>query len=549
MHCAKCFFFEADVGDDLCARCGRAFLPEANVYLGLLLLATAGAAFTLRHLLTGEVSPLARPEMDLGAWATVPLSLVEDPAYGLVLGGWLAALAVAPALTAMLYGKRGGWLLCLVEALLGPSLLLAGAAALGVWIAGGHSVRLGSKLASGLLALIPSAALWILWTWWSEVPSLGVTLEPLRYLPVVVAVPAGAVAVGLVVAVGRADRWHVRWPGVVLAAVTMAPVFALLLGVGIDRVQYAYLPAPGEATAARLVPAYRAFLARHGAGRAAAEARADLGQAIETARLRGRPLPEDTPLPQTVWAGLVREAPATPLATIAHLHLGDLAAAEALFEQAAEHYGAVLARTADLSVPAADPVAEFRFVTDALTVGAALRAREMARRELAARKAALLATGLLRENRTGAEPGDLALARMFKARRVKGTNAYREALLAAREAAPDGPLADNIATELALFEAEPLARLEAYRAVAARWPGTDGALLAHLAAADLLTGSAAADPAALRAARDQLAAAAEALAVRAAEDARHPYVLALADLVEQKTAYVDAQLRAPEEGR
>ena len=44
MHCARCYFYETDVGDDVCNRCGRAYLPEANVYLGILLLVTGGAA-------------------------------------------------------------------------------------------------------------------------------------------------------------------------------------------------------------------------------------------------------------------------------------------------------------------------------------------------------------------------------------------------------------------------------------------------------------------------------------------------------------------------
>ena len=69
MHCAKCFFYETDVGDEVCNRCGRAYLPEANVYLGLIVLATGGLAWTLRHLLTGQTDPFVRPVMDLGAWA------------------------------------------------------------------------------------------------------------------------------------------------------------------------------------------------------------------------------------------------------------------------------------------------------------------------------------------------------------------------------------------------------------------------------------------------------------------------------------------------
>ncbi len=42
MHCARCFFYETNVGDEVCDQCGRAYLPGANVYLGLLVLRARG---------------------------------------------------------------------------------------------------------------------------------------------------------------------------------------------------------------------------------------------------------------------------------------------------------------------------------------------------------------------------------------------------------------------------------------------------------------------------------------------------------------------------
>jgi hypothetical protein len=68
MHCARCYFYETDVGDDVCNRCGRAYLPEANVYLGILLLVTGGAAWALRNLLTGEADPFIRPTRGWRCW-------------------------------------------------------------------------------------------------------------------------------------------------------------------------------------------------------------------------------------------------------------------------------------------------------------------------------------------------------------------------------------------------------------------------------------------------------------------------------------------------
>ena len=587
MHCAKCFFYEGDVGDEACARCGRAFLPEANVYLGLLVLVTGGLAWALRSLLVLSPDPFARPALDLGAWATHPPViigqaaygfLVAHPAYGLVMGGFLAMLSVAPIMTAVLYGKRGGWLLCVFVALLGPSPMLAAVSAFGVWIAGGHTLRLTSKLASGLLGLTPVVVYWIGVTWRSDVPHLSRTLDSMRYVAPLAATATGAAAIALVVAMGRADRWHVRWPAAILSVLTVGPVLALLATVGVDRIRYQMLPGPGEAPIADLAAEYGAFLQRYPRGQTAARVRAELALALEAARADAPAVASATEGPdgaarrpaggqapadllsvqsiQYLWSQLLEQAPRSAWAVDARLHLADLAAAQGLFREAARFYQEAIERTTPEALreafglaPSAledDPLTRFTLLGDFFTVGRRLRARETARRLEDVRRQALGHYAVLHENRRPSAPAERALALYFAALSLRGTSGYPDALVKAREADPEGPLADNVALDLARFETIEEKRIGNFKAVAARYPGTDGALLARLAAAETLVPRGPADPAALPAARDLLLGVRDDLAARLKADPNDPYAAALDDLVEKKISYVQAQIGTPE---
>lgn len=536
MHCARCFFYDGEVGDETCVRCGRAFMPEANVYLGLLLLVSAGSAWILRSLLVGRPELFFRPTLDLGAWATQPVSLVHHPSYGFIMGAWLAMLTVAPVLTAVMYGKRGGWLLCFFIALVGPSVWPAAAAAVGVWIAGGHTLRLGSKLASGLLALVPSVAYWFLATWHSEVPELPRALDSMRYVAPLSATLLAGFAVTVVVAVGWADGWHVRWPGAMLAVLAAGPALALLALVGIDEVQYEMLPEAGAAPDWPVVERYQAFLERHPSGRPATRVRAEMALAIEEAQARGIDLPPDVPSAQYVWGQLLERSPESRLALDARLHLADLGAAEGLLDEADRRYREVLRRLA--SPPEAEPekapLADFSLLRDLFTVGRDLRRQKTANRMRHVRRQALMHWALLRENRRPSAETETAMALYFRALALRGTNAFRTALIAARDADPEGPLADNVAQELALFEIEDYKRIEKLKGVAESYPGTDGAMLARLAAADTLLGRASTDPAAPAAARELLVQVEENLRKRREADPDDPYALALSEGVERR---------------
>jgi len=559
MHCARCFFYESDVGDETCARCGRAYMPEANVYLGLMLFVTGGLAWTLRALLTGSADPLVRPTLDSGAWATWPVSMVDQPVYGFLIGAFLAMLAVAPILTAVMYGKRGGWLLVLVIALIGPAragasaatlvvptAVFAGALGLGVWIAAGQTLRLGSKLASVLLGLVPVAVYWFVETARSNAEALAPTLRGMVYLVPVTAVATAAGAAALVVAVGWADRWHVRWPGALLAVLTAGPVLALLAFVGLDEIRYRLLPEPTSIGTVQRIEAYQDFIDRYPSSPRGGVVRARLAKSLEARQARGEDVPHDAPSPEQLWREVLERYPESLWAEEARVHLADAAAARGLFDDARRLYRETLERTRDLDVPEEDPLADFSVLRDVFTIGERLRARETARHLRAIRRQTLLRFALLRENRCRTENGSRALARYFQALAYEGTNKYRAALLEAKEADPEGMLADNIACELARFEADPNRRLELLEEVAASYAGTDGAMQAHLAAADDLIERAAKAPGAWRRARAHLLDVQRDLARRKAANPQDPYVAVFADLVDTRLAYVQARLRSPE---
>jgi MFS family permease len=563
MHCAKCYFFETAVGDEVCNRCGRAYLPEANVYLGLAVFVTAGLAWSLRALLTASVDPFVRPVLDLGAWVTWPVSIIERPAYGLVIGAFLAMLAVAPILTGVLYGKRGGWLLVLVIAAVGPSRLggspitfvlptavFAGVLALGVWIAAGYTLRLRSRLAGALLGLIPAAAYWFIATAASDTSAVASVLWGVVYVAPVAAVGFSAAAVALVVAVGWADKWHVRWPGALLAVLAAGPILALLAFVGMDEVRYGFLKRPvGAAPSVPPLKEYCEFLSRYPSSRRSAEIRADLAAQLTRlgpARLRqGEARPEGFPAARQVWQEILARNPDSRWAMDAQRHLGDADAADGLFAEAERQYRAALDRTAGLEVPDVDPLADFTVLGHLLTVGDALEVCNRANHLQAVRQEVLLHLAILEENHRPTPAGTRALALFFRAFALKGTNAYRSALVEAREADPEGALADNIAFRLAMFEADEVKRIEQLNRVAEAHPGTDGAMQARLAAAEGLIVRAASDPGSWRRARDELMRVRDELDRRRARDPQDLYVAAFADRVGKKMAYVEAQLREP----
>ena len=569
MHCAKCFFYETTVGDDVCNRCGRAYLPEANVYLGLIVLLTGGLAWALRHLLTGHVDPFVRPDIDLGAWSTWPVSMVERPVYGLVLGAWLGMLAAAPILTALMYGKRGGWLLAILVAVFGPSVWFAGAVGLGVWLAAGYTLRLRSKLASAAIGLAAPMAYLFVATSLTDFSkgeasaaaaeaagalaerTLPPALRSMAYVPPVAAVVTAVAAAAIVVTIGKADRWHVRWPGVVLTVLTAGPMLALVALVGVDEIRYGMVLGPaapvgpwadaGSSETDRL----REFLRRHAASPRADEVRARLAERLTRTARPGEGAPPSAAA-LGVWEQVLEHHPESPYAADAYLHLGDAGAQSGLFADAEAHWRGALAQAEAVEPPAEDPLADFNVVWDLFAVGHRLRVREQAERLADLRQGVLVRLAILGDNRTKTPANERALALYYRALALRGSNPYRQALVAARKAEPKGSLVDNVAVDLAALGPDDAQRVKDLAQVATEWPDTDGAMLAHVLAAQTLVAQAETNPGALREARTHLLAAQSALAARRRGNPGDPYVAAFSDRVDKELVYVQAQLRTPE---
>jgi tetratricopeptide (TPR) repeat protein len=377
----------------------------------------------------------------------------------------------------------------------------------------------------------------------------------LAYVPPITAVVIAAGAAALLVAVGRADRWHVRWPAAVLAILVTAPVVAVPAFVGMDEIRYGLLQDPNPPSfGSSAVPLpqmdrLQTFLARHPASPHATEVRARLATDIE--RLSSGARSGATPRrSEEIWQELLSRNPDSVWAADARVHLGDAAARQGLFVQAEEAYRRAIAQATLIAAPAGDPLAEFNLL-DLFSIGKAFKARADAEHLRAVRDDALMHLALILENRKDTQDNSRALALYFVAR-AAGTNSYRQRLRAVLEADPGGPLADNVAYDLAMAEVDnpkDMRRVEQLQKVIESYPKTDGALLARVAAARSLISRAASDPAAPREARRYLEEAQGELARREATNPLDPYVAALFDTVKKELGYVRLQLRAPEKGR
>jgi hypothetical protein len=246
------------------------------------------------------------------------------------------------------------------------------------------------------------------------------------------------------------------------------------------------------------------------------------------------------------WEQVLEHHPGSPWAADASLYLGDADAQGGLFDAARTHWEAALARASAVEPPDEEPLATFSVLTDLFSVGGRLAARRHAERLADLRKALLVRLAVLDENSTDAPANNRALALYFRAVALRGSNPYRQALMAAREAEPDGPLADNVAFDLATLVPDEDDRLAALAAVAEQWPESDGALRAHIRAAQDLVARSEREPGALRAARAHLLRAQTMLAARRRRNPDNAYVAAFGDQVEKELVYVQAQLRAPD---
>jgi hypothetical protein len=399
--------------------------------------------------------------------------------------------------------------------------------------------------------------------------ALAPALRPLLYVAPVTAVVVAAAASAAVVAIAWADRWHVRWPGSLVAVLLIGPVMALLALVGVDEVRYGMV-LKRQTAAVQIVDSkadieqLQEFLRRHPASHHAAGIRARLAEDLERSEPDGRPAGILPKAAKEMWLELLAKNPTSPLAADAHLKLGDDAARQGLFVPppdlrkdspdaakamdlyADEHYRAALTRATRNEPVPEDPLTKFNVVWNMFSIGPALEARKEAENLDAIREEVLLRLAILQDNyHKDIQDNAKALALYFVALGRKATASYRNALLAVRDVDPHSALADNVAYDLAMLEADGAKRVELLRDVTAAWPDTDGALVASLAAAQGLIKRAETDPGALRTAEELLLVVQKALKTRKELRPDDYYVTMLGDRADKELIYVQAKIRAP----
>jgi len=326
--------------------------------------------------------------------------------------------------------------------------------------------------------------------------------------------------------------------------------------VGLDEVRYQQLIRKPDALQSRMIQQYAAFLDRYPMSVRAAAIRARLAQTLEDAGILASPasngLPHVAP-PEKIWMELIDQNPDSPWAAEARLHVGDKVAAGGDFGHAVQYYREALARSVGFPSPTEDPLAVFSVLSDLFTVGADLEARQTAARLATVRQTACDRLVLLHENRPRREATGRALALYFNYLACKTPDAFRRLLDQVRATDPTGPLADNVAYDLALLEPDEHVRLERLESLGETYRDTDGALLAHLAAAEILLSrgtrdAAAPDVSRLRRAQQHLEDVQDELTRRRDRDPGDFCVAAWADRVEKRLLYVRTRIRNLEAG-
>jgi TolA-binding protein len=251
MECPRCFYVAEGTVDDLrCRICGRSYRPSVNVYLGLVALCYLVFVRYLCHVLTGaglweiKVRPLSSLSTAfMATWFRWPVDIQFRPELILILGGMLGLLVLIPAAMSILYGKRGGFLLVAIAVLLGPigdyfvMILWALVLSLAVWIAGGQTLRMTSKVASVLLSCVPA---WVVFLLCSRAPRSG-PLPNAYYMPILAAVVVSIAVVAVLFPVLRALKWNARWSGLALCLLSALPIASYKLAIGEDAVVYGRL--------------------------------------------------------------------------------------------------------------------------------------------------------------------------------------------------------------------------------------------------------------------------------------------------------------------
>ena len=240
MECPRCYFDETPGAAQAapCSVCGRSYRPAVNVYLGFVSLVYLVFVRYVSYILTGKFFEIGSwPPQAIFDWARWPIDVQFRPEWHLMLGAFLALLALVPVVMGLLYGKRGGYLLALIALVAGPSWILGLMLFFCVWLAGGWTLRLHNKVASITLGCMP------VWVYYlvSSRPTVEVALPGAYFVPAVLSVVISMLLISLVIAPLRMLRWNTRVVGIAFIAMLAVPVVAYKVFVSEDSLHYAFL--------------------------------------------------------------------------------------------------------------------------------------------------------------------------------------------------------------------------------------------------------------------------------------------------------------------
>ncbi|MDK1032716.1 MAG: hypothetical protein QGD94_11965, partial [Planctomycetia bacterium] len=458
-----------------------------------------------------------------------------------------------PILAALVFGKRGGWVLTVITAALGPSLVFALVLALSTLIAGGRTLRMRSKVSTVLLALVPVVVYWAVMSRPPDDLPLALPLRSAVYTPAFFATIFAVAVLAAVVGMGRLSRFNVRLTVLPMVVLMVLGVVAFPVFIGRSELHISALRRDvnfaeylvGRTRVPRLSAEMRdrlnRFMDEYPRARRADEAAYVLPRDTELAgRWADGKLRDD--LRDDVlgmWEKIVREYPESRYAMDARLALSRISASEGNLDDARSYYASIISRCSAMVPSPADPISDFSVFGGLWSIGRRLDAHDLSKRNAENCARARRELAFIRENSGCTLCGGKALRYFVRAGALAGSVVHPGSLERVLEFCPSGKVVDNVAYELARLKDDASERRAALADLVEKYPGTDGALLGLYDLSDVDT-SKEQPPDVISSAIERLREMQVLLEARREKDADDLYVEILVPLVKNRLLHLEA---------
>jgi len=244
LTCKRCFYYLKPKNEAVCRQCTRNTTGSDFAWLIVVFIAYLAVARFSHYLFSGmffsgrdEFGYYYRHIFSGFHNLKYPIDIAVWKSHALMLGLIFAFLSVIPLAASLLYGAWAGVLLALLGSALSPFAYFSVAGAIGAMITGSEWTRIPNKYISVLLGLIPS----ILFFGFYFIPINYSAAGFVYILPYVVFLLSSVLACLLIVYSAKHRSW--RATAVVVAAPLCCGIFILwlIVGVGIDRLEYVVL--------------------------------------------------------------------------------------------------------------------------------------------------------------------------------------------------------------------------------------------------------------------------------------------------------------------